>query len=884
MGECDTRCYLGPRLRSSFGYDHLSSIPTGLAFNLPNFTNCNSRDVAVNGRRWELWSPNSHIVAYHPGKMREDYFSRIDDNRKLRRFDGSLGRFDPTIAPQCFDSKRPWLGFIVRLGQANNREPEFDYISRHWVSEHGTRYHGMIKNELLISLKLRYANLQGMIDKMSEQVKSVVPSIWRDRPSQVTSESVKRLEGRLVFQDAVDHLAAIQRDLKEKAAWVEMADRIFDRLELWKNTRLLQVTDIPMADDKFMGVWLNGADEETALWLLARGRVPCFIAHEYAIGVDELHHCNPQAEPSFIHGTNIPMITSPDHNPLDFIARRSNATVSTGSPADSGVVSTTNWTETEDHQSQSSSWSQGWNREFCRRENVLFRTPLSHNLPNTNFASRSLDEVILDPEKYPWICPPPIADISTGPWSHWWQDCTDDGEYDTCFLTHGKASANYLFLWYDRENMRILYLDESLDIPPGLISDFHSFGAPAPRCQYFEAVNNVRRLRRPSHWVYPTKTPQKSDKGRKAIPPNPSLLPPRDTNTSCKSAFADVSGKQTSGHGGGNVKHDMYDSDSDEEAMVVVKFPPRPSQTKGGPVVSSAPSNIDQSQVVDICVDDGGLETITGEEGEEVNAAELERCQSEEDGIVGFGRGDNFAVRATERGQTLEFDDKALWTKTGPLAPVQKPFWGFSNPVEQPDQFKLLFVDKEKKLVTRALPSQYAPIVAYLDVMYRCCITMARKVRKAAALASYLCRLRDAFQDEILAQTAEGTLWRSRILHEWASRTFLSCGHSNFGRDLYFQKVKKEGKEPYCDDHLHFGMCLFNDLRSNTHLAFLDWSAFFPRALKEIVGPLESDSAKWPIAATNGQSYCDSATLLMLLGHISVEQHHSLQPDLVTRS
>jgi hypothetical protein len=60
----DTRHYLGPHLQCNFGYDHLPSTPTGLAFNLPNFMHRNSRDVAVNLRWWEFWSPNSCIVAY----------------------------------------------------------------------------------------------------------------------------------------------------------------------------------------------------------------------------------------------------------------------------------------------------------------------------------------------------------------------------------------------------------------------------------------------------------------------------------------------------------------------------------------------------------------------------------------------------------------------------------------------------------------------------------------------------------------------------------------------------------------------------------------------------------------------------------------------------
>ena len=97
---------------SNFGYFKPPVADDTLSLILPPFSRMYSRLVAVSGKTWELWSPNSVIDVYYPGIRAPGYKVAMAEDMTKRRLDGHLGRFDPTKSPQHYDPLQPWLPFI----------------------------------------------------------------------------------------------------------------------------------------------------------------------------------------------------------------------------------------------------------------------------------------------------------------------------------------------------------------------------------------------------------------------------------------------------------------------------------------------------------------------------------------------------------------------------------------------------------------------------------------------------------------------------------------------------------------------------------------------------------------------------------------------------
>ena len=74
----DTRRYLPQRLPRFAGYERLPLLPPPPTYRLPS--SVHHRHVAMNGRLWEITSPNSLLDAFCPGlrptnlNLRVDYF------------------------------------------------------------------------------------------------------------------------------------------------------------------------------------------------------------------------------------------------------------------------------------------------------------------------------------------------------------------------------------------------------------------------------------------------------------------------------------------------------------------------------------------------------------------------------------------------------------------------------------------------------------------------------------------------------------------------------------------------------------------------------------------------------------------------------------------
>jgi hypothetical protein len=389
-----------------------------------------------------------------------------------RRFDGHLGRFDPTVSPQHYLPSRPWLAFISL--------PDLDFVDsvpiyRVWqFYSHSDprRESDPCRGSLSEAFIQELASLSSRLDdRLQELLKVPVVDERIGEPDEIpifpTPPDIHRLRTAITFEFAVDLATYIQRGLKNKAAWIAMAEKLAGS---WPpDLEQLRKTPVPPADDRVIGVWLNGVGEEMALWFLIHAQVPCFIVHDYKPGKDfpivrranyETDNRNPSSltSPSFISGTLIEQ-----HNRYDLRARKG------------GYFLTTDFHDTfsgdespsfNKHRLLSSSWAQYWDRRAGRYVGPaagllasnrpsststdglsMLRHPatIPSGGPSTRMntlsaierplpAARPIETVVMAPDRVPWVRPPDIIEVDKGPWSHFYEDSDMD---DTQYLVEG---------------------------------------------------------------------------------------------------------------------------------------------------------------------------------------------------------------------------------------------------------------------------------------------------------------------------------------------------------------------------------------------------------------------------------------------------------------
>jgi len=117
-----------------------------------------------------------------------------------------------------------------------------------------------------------------------KEVAKIALAYWADRPLHPKDNELCVLHGILHFAKATDTVAAIQRGLKLKSAWTRAMGILIREKKGAAHTGWLP--KVASALEEFLGVWINGAKEEEALWLLAH-KIPCFIIHK--VPVSELY-------------------------------------------------------------------------------------------------------------------------------------------------------------------------------------------------------------------------------------------------------------------------------------------------------------------------------------------------------------------------------------------------------------------------------------------------------------------------------------------------------------------------------------------------------------------------------------------------------------------
>ena len=263
------RHFATKRLESFAGYHTLPTVHDPMHFYLPRFTLRATRFVHAGERLWELWSPNSQRFAFYPGVSKPNLRFGKDVDLELRRADGHLGRFDPTVSPQHFDQTRPWLGYILR---ESDSLPEFDSLLVHWRPTAAPN-RGSFCASYLDALAKRTAVLVNLMESKEAHFATHFPELWENRPAAPTEADFQLLSSTMSFDEGVDTIADHHRSIRSVDAWCRMA------VSLLQDSTSVTLTDVPPADDNLVGIWLNGCEERHGLLLLSH-RVPCFIISE----------------------------------------------------------------------------------------------------------------------------------------------------------------------------------------------------------------------------------------------------------------------------------------------------------------------------------------------------------------------------------------------------------------------------------------------------------------------------------------------------------------------------------------------------------------------------------------------------------------------------
>ncbi|KAF8210238.1 hypothetical protein K438DRAFT_1959517 [Mycena galopus ATCC 62051] len=326
----ETQLYSGKRLLSFQGYAYPPLVDDAFSWKLPDSGSHFGREVRTidDGleRRFELWSPNSVQLPYYPGIRSNVLDLRLSTTLEQRRYDGHLGKFDPTVTPQYYNRKRLWLAFIASTSNLLafdwSARAEYVPIIRAWEVDAEQPYRGRLRAEFVKDLDEADRAAQTVILVIGLKVYRERADLWNNHPVMPLRADFNELSKVTTFEQAVDSGRQIQRWILEKQAWCRMAE---SWLEYRPRDLELPALQILPAKEEFMGVWIHGISEEDLKFYLGHARVPRFLVHEL------IAHETPGklAMEDFIQGTPIATLLEPQNSEHDRIALRLNSGVHT---------------------------------------------------------------------------------------------------------------------------------------------------------------------------------------------------------------------------------------------------------------------------------------------------------------------------------------------------------------------------------------------------------------------------------------------------------------------------------------------------------------------------------------------------------------------------
>ncbi|KAF9541310.1 hypothetical protein CPC08DRAFT_770635 [Agrocybe pediades] len=483
--------FTSDRLASFAGYMLPPTVVDAMLFFLPCFTLSSYRIVEHLQCSWELWSPNSSRSSFYPGARKFGTRFAKSLPASMRRYDGHEGRFDPTVSPQHFDKDRPWLGFVQTASDVSR--PEFNAFSSVWIKDR-TNFSGKFDTSFVLQLARRVHSLSEGVTSRG-RLSSIRPDLWEKRPLIPNKDDVAHLNLLSKWEEAVDYYAELQREIKCMAAWCSMADALISY-----SLERPEIEKIVPANETFMGVWLNGSEEDDGKWLLA-SRVPCFIIHELTATETRDWVASNRRLKDFHTGTNVVRLRVAA-NPFDQFARK-NGNGLRELEAEIGIANASDYKYLPTDRERSAVNTQGWrNGVYCDPRRIV----VVKEVPSTTTKLAPMKD----------LPPPPVTGVNEkGGWDKWVEEEIDDEEY--VLVRKGKKYAvpAYSYEYYDRINTRRIYLNSPIAMPSYYKANPWIFGLPAPSLRCVELEGHTRYGDRPSTtWVYFAPKPDDKEVGR----------------------------------------------------------------------------------------------------------------------------------------------------------------------------------------------------------------------------------------------------------------------------------------------------------------------------------------------------------------------------------
>ena len=460
------------------------------------------------------------------------------EDKIQRRFDGHLGRFDPTKNPQHYDPQLPWLPF-VRRERITPFTIESAPLAIAWVSSsprNGMEDLGRLDTALLIQLTTRNIELDAAISTMTI-VATIKQEYWDDKPNYPTESEIRGLGGEHHFADAVDLVAHVQRGLKLKNAWIRAMNIIVEeRREATTNDWL---TETPFAVEDILGMWINGAKEEDVYWLL-KHKVPCFIIHE--VGISELYGLREDPRNQDFVALTDALYLTPKNNAFDHVALRGKASFNNDRGRE-GIPSVSPTLSAEDRVGSDPA-VQGWEGDKHKlleeTPETIMRPVKQHQLQedvsrdstppsSTRIVSvQELEVRTIAEDRVDWIVPPAIMGVTAGKWTFWKERDVATDSYYFCLVSSRPEDCERVC--YDRWERREIFFIEGVETPPGVVSEIGKYGLPAPMARFVEmSEGKITKEHRASRWLYTTPTAAKGTAGQRAPTPSANELPLKRT-------------------------------------------------------------------------------------------------------------------------------------------------------------------------------------------------------------------------------------------------------------------------------------------------------------------------------------------------------------------
>jgi hypothetical protein len=185
-----------------------------------------------------------------------------------------LGRFDPTLSAQSFDTHRPWLAFLPSPRvEVDDEDAAYTLVLESWDSEADSGFRGHLNPFFIQHLVDANSKADEAMESRS-RVRHSRPLLWSDRPQEPWQTSVEALKSVQCFEDAVNLVPEAQRGILEKRAWVKMAVAWIQEggsLETLKKGVVVPV------NDNFMGAWIHEITELDLYFLLTKAAVPASL-------------------------------------------------------------------------------------------------------------------------------------------------------------------------------------------------------------------------------------------------------------------------------------------------------------------------------------------------------------------------------------------------------------------------------------------------------------------------------------------------------------------------------------------------------------------------------------------------------------------------------